>query len=78
MQDRRVAALGIVMALDLPGAQRQLDAAQQCRVRIVLEVGIDQVRQLAGAAVELDEVGPLDLAQVSPAAAFVDPQQRPQ
>src|SRR5207249_2960765 len=36
----------------------------------------DQVREFPGPAVDLDEVGAFDLAQVGSAAAFVDPQQR--
>jgi hypothetical protein len=46
VQDRGIGALGIVVALDLPGLQVQLDAAQQRRVRIVLEVRVDQLREL--------------------------------
>ena len=76
VQDRRVRAGGVVDALDLAGPQVELDAPQQGRVRVGVEVGIDQVRDLAGLAVELDQVGALDLAEVGPGAALVDAEQR--
>ena len=65
MQDRRVGAGGVIEAIDLAGAERELDAAQQGRVRVGLEVGIDEVRNLAGLAVQLDQVGPVDIAPPS-------------
>src|SRR6266481_2774809 len=61
MQDRRVVAAGIVVAAELARPQRQPNAAQQGRMRIALEIGIDQVRDLPRAAMDLDEVRPLDL-----------------
>ena len=61
MQDRRVCAGGVVEAIDLAGPERQLDAAQQGRVRVGLEIGINEVRNLAGLAVQLDQVGPFDV-----------------
>ena len=67
---------GEFQAVDLTGTERELDAPEQCRVRIGLEVGIDEVRDLAGVTVQLDQVGPVDLAQVGPGAPFVDAQQR--
>jgi hypothetical protein len=39
---------------------------------VVLELGIDKVRQLPGPPVNLDQICLFDLAEVSPAAAFVD------
>ena len=76
VQDRRVRAGGVFQAIDLAGAERELDAPQQGRVRVGFELGVDQVRDLAGLAVELDQVGPLDLAQVGPGASLVDAEQR--
>jgi len=51
VQDGRVGGAGIVEALDLAGAERELDAAGACRVRVGLEVGMGQTRNLAGMAV---------------------------
>ena len=70
VKDGRVRALAIVVALDLPGPQVELDASDQRRVRIVLEFRVGQVGKLARPAMDLDEVGDFDLAQVSPAAAL--------
>ncbi len=75
VQHRRVDAGGIVVAVDLPAAQVQPHTAQQCRMRVGVEIGIDQVGELAGAAMDLDHVGAFDLAEVGPAAALVDAQQ---
>ena len=45
-------------------------------VGVGLEVGVDQVRDLARMAVQLDQVGAFDLAEVRPVAALVDAEQR--
>jgi hypothetical protein len=45
-------------------------------MRIGVEVGIDEIRNLAGMPVQLDQVGAVDLAQVRPGAPLVNPQQR--
>ena len=76
VRDRRVLAGGVVGALDLAGPQVELDAPQQSGVRVGVEVGVDQIRDLARVAVELDQVGALDLAEVGPGAALVDAEQR--
>ncbi len=76
VEDGGIGALGVVEAVDLPRPQRELDAAEQGRVRVGLEVGIDQVRDLPGMPVQLDQVRPYDLAQVRPGAALVNPEQR--
>ena len=76
VQHRRVRARRVVGALDLAGPQVELDAAEQGRVRVGVEVGIGQVRDLARMAVELDQVGALDLAEVGAGAALVDAEQR--
>ena len=47
MQDRRVCAGGVIEAIDLAGAERELDAALERRVRVGLEIGINEVRNLA-------------------------------
>ncbi len=76
MQDRRIGAGGVIEAIDLASAERELDAAQQGRVRVGLEIGINEVRYLAGLAVRLDQVGTVEYAEVCPRAALVDAQQR--
>jgi hypothetical protein len=76
MQDRRVSACGIVKAIDLASAQRELDAVPQGRVRVGLEVGINEVRNFAGLAVQLDQVGPVERAQVSPGTSLIGSQER--
>ena len=43
-------------------------------MRVGLEIGINEVRNLAGMAVQLDQVGPFERAQVSPGAALIDQQ----
>src|SRR4051794_28434613 len=76
MEDRRVRALHIVVAIELARAERQLDAAKQGRMRVGLEIGINEVRNLPRMPMQLDQVRPLDLAQISPCAALVNPEQR--
>ncbi len=58
MQHRRVGGLGVVVAIELARAERQADAAQQGGMGVGVEAGVDEVGELAGAAVEFDEVGP--------------------
>ena len=48
----------------------------QRRVRIGVEIGIHEVRDFSGLPVQLDEVGPVDLAQVGAGASFVHAKQR--
>ena len=67
---------GVVDALDLARPQVELDAPQQGRVRVGLEVGVDEIRDLARVPVQLDQVGPLDLTEVGAGAALVDAEQR--
>ncbi len=76
VEDGGIGALGVVEAVELPRAERKLDAAEQGRGRVSLDVGTDQVRDLPRMPVQLDQVRPLDLAQVRPGAALVNPQQR--
>ena len=71
-----VCALCVVEAVELPRAERELDAAEQGRVRVGLEVGIDQLRDLPRMPMHLDQVRPLDLAQVRSGATLVHPEQR--
>jgi hypothetical protein len=68
VEDRRVCRAGIFQALDLTGAERELDAVQECRAGIGFEVGVNQIRNLAGMPVQLDQIGSVDLAQVGPGA----------
>src|SRR5438045_7134132 len=49
-----------------------LDAAEQGRMRVGLEIGINEVRNLPRMPMQLDQVRPLDLAQIRPGAALVD------
>jgi hypothetical protein len=76
MQDRRVCAGGVVKAIDLAGAERELDASQQGRVRVGIEIGINEVRHFAGLAVQLDQVGAVERSQVGSDASLVDAQER--
>ena len=76
VQDRRVRARGIVGALDLAGAQIELDASKQRRVRVGVEIRIGQVRDLARMAVQLDQVNALDLAQIGAGAALIGAEER--
>ena len=64
VEDRRVGTAAVLQAVDLAGPQLELDAPQQGRVGVGLELGVDQVRDLAGLAVQLDQVRPLDLPEV--------------
>jgi hypothetical protein len=45
-------------------------------VRISLEIGISEVRNLAGMPVQLDQVGPVERSQVSPGTSLVNSQER--
>jgi len=45
-------------------------------VRIIVEFRIDQVRELARPPMDLDDVGALHVAEVGPAAALVNTQER--
>jgi hypothetical protein len=51
MEDRWIGASSVLEAVDLAGAQRELDAALECRARVTLEIGINELRNLAGLAV---------------------------
>ena len=53
VENRPVGRIGIIDALDLAGAKRELDAAPKRRMRIGLEVGIDRIRNLAGMPLDL-------------------------
>ena len=55
VQDWRVGTGGVIEAVDLAGTERELDAPQKGRVRVGLEVGIDEVRDFAGLAVQIDD-----------------------
>jgi hypothetical protein len=43
MEDGRVCAVRIVVAIELATAERQLDAAEQGRMRVGLQVGMNQI-----------------------------------
>jgi hypothetical protein len=45
-------------------------------MRVGVEVGVNQLADFAGKAMQLDYVGSLDLPQICPATALVDAQQR--
>ena len=76
MEDRRIRAGGVIEAIDLACRDRELDATQQRRVRVGLEFGVDEIRDLARLAVQLDQVGPVDLTEVGSGASLVDAEQR--
>jgi hypothetical protein len=72
MEDRRVCAGGVIEAVDLARPERELDAAPQDRVRIGLEIGIGEVRNLASVPVQFDRRGAVKCAQVGPRASLVE------
>ena len=76
MQDRRVGALAVVVAIDLPRPQVHPDRSQQDRVRVIVEIGINQVRELARPPMDLDQSRSFDLAQKGPTAPLIHSQQR--
>jgi hypothetical protein len=76
MEDRWISAGGVIEAVNLAGAERELDAAAQWRVWVGLEIGINEIRDLARLTVQLDQVGPVNLPQVGAGASFVDAEQR--
>ena len=78
VEDRRVGAAPVLQAVDLAGPERELDAPKLRRVGVGLELGVDQVGDLAGLAVQLDQVRPPDLPKVRSSAPLEDPQQRVQ
>jgi hypothetical protein len=45
-------------------------------MRVVLELGVHEIRELSGPSMDLDDVRPFHLAEVGAAAPFVDAQQR--
>jgi hypothetical protein len=75
MHDRRVCAGGVIEAVDLAAAERKLDASQQGRVWVGLEIGVNEVGNLARLAVQLDQVRPVESANVRLGAALVDSQE---
>ena len=66
VEDGGIGACGVVVAVDLPRPERDLDAAEQGRVRVGGEVGMNEIRHFPRTPVQLDQVRPLDLAQVRP------------
>jgi hypothetical protein len=75
-EDRRISAGGVIEAVALAGAELELDAALERRVRVGLEIGINDVRNLAGLAAKLDQVGPDESAEAGLGASLVDAQER--
>jgi hypothetical protein len=53
-----------------------LDDAQQSRVRIGLEIEINEVRNLARLAVQLDQVGPVESPQIGSCTSLIDSRER--
>jgi hypothetical protein len=74
MEDRRIGTRGVIEAIDIAGAERELDAALEFRVRVGLNIGINEVRNLARLPVQLDQVGPVESAEVGSGASLVDTQ----
>ena len=56
-----------IEAIDLAGAERELDAAEQGGVGVGFEVGVGEVGDFSGMAVELDQVGACTLPAAGPA-----------
>ncbi len=54
VEDRRVCAGGVFEAIDFAGAERELDAAEQGGVGVGFEIGVGEVGDFSGMAVELD------------------------
>jgi hypothetical protein len=76
MENRRIRAGRVFEAVNLADAERELDAALERRMRVGLEIGIDEVRNLARLAVPLDQVGPVESSKVGSGVALVDAQER--
>ena len=76
MEDRWIRAGREVEAVDLTRAKRELDAALEYGVRVGLEFGIIEVRNLSGLAVQLDQIGSVESAEVGSGASLVDAQER--
>jgi hypothetical protein len=76
VQDRRVVAGSVIETFNLACPEAQLDTAQQGRVRVGLEIGINEVRNLARLPVQLDQVGSVERSQISPGATLVNAQER--
>src|ERR1700679_3605538 len=76
MRDGAVWSLGIIGAGDLSRPQVHSNQAQKGGVRIIVELGINQVRELARPAVDLDQVRSFYFAQEGPVAALVNAQER--
>jgi hypothetical protein len=60
MKDGRVRAVRVVIAIELARAKRQLDAAEQGRMRVRLEVGINQIfcKRPSRMPMQLDQIRP--------------------
>jgi len=56
VEDGGIGARRVVVAVELPRPERELDAAEQGRVRVGLEVGIDQVRDLPRMPMQLQMI----------------------
>src|SRR5438552_493682 len=67
VQDRRVGAFGVVVAVQRARAQRESNAALQGGVRVRIEVGIGEIGDFARAAVDFDDVCAFHVAWVGAA-----------
>ena len=56
MQDWRVGAGLVFEAIDLAGAEREFDATEQGGVGVGFEVGVGEVGEFSGMAMELDRI----------------------
>jgi hypothetical protein len=59
-----IGVAGVVESINIAGAERKLDAALGRRVRVGLEIGINEERILARLAVQLERVGPVDFVYI--------------
>jgi hypothetical protein len=76
MENRRISAGSLNEAVDLASAERELDTSLERRVRVGLEIGINEVRNVPRMAVQFDRVCPVESSEVGSGASLVDAQQR--
>lgn len=76
VQDPRVWRVDVVSVLDVEVIERHDDGASESRVRIIVKVRVGQVQDFWLMAVQFDQVGPLDDANVVRGAAFVHAENR--
>jgi hypothetical protein len=76
MEDRWIGTAGVFQTVNLAGAERELDAPLEGGVRVSLEIRINEVRNFARLAVQFDQVGPVESAEVGLSTSLVNAQKR--